>query len=113
MKRSVQIVWFKRDLRTSDHAPLLEAARMDKPILPLYIVEPGYWLQSTASRRHWSFIHDCLIDLNDDLTSLGQSLVIRIGDSVSVFKSLHMDYSIEEIHTFEETGRPLDIRYGT
>ena len=104
MKRSVQIVWFKRDLRTSDHAPLLEAARMDKPILPLYIVEPGYWLQSTASRRHWSFIHDCLIDLNDDLTSLGQSLVIRIGDSVSVFKSLHMDYLIEEIHTFEETG---------
>ena len=104
MKRSVQIVWFKRDLRTSDHAPLLEAVRMDKPILPLYIVEPGYWLQSTASRRHWSFIHDCLVDLNDDLTSLGQSLVIRIGESVSVFKSLHMDYSIEQIHTFEETG---------
>ncbi len=58
-------------------------------------LEAGYWLQSTASRRHWSFIHDCLIDLNDDLTSLGQSLVIRIGDSVSVFKSLHMDYLIE------------------
>ena len=40
---SVHLVWFKRDLRLSDHKPLLAAARTDLPVLPLYVVEPDYW----------------------------------------------------------------------
>lgn len=54
------IVWFKRDLRLQDHAPLLAAAKLKCPVIPLYIIEPEYWQQSFASRRHWHFVHDCL-----------------------------------------------------
>ena len=39
---SVHLVWFKRDLRLSDHKPLLAAARTGLPVLPLYVVEPDY-----------------------------------------------------------------------
>lgn len=35
-KQTVQIVWFKRDLRIHDHKPLFEAAQSDIPTLPLY-----------------------------------------------------------------------------
>lgn len=101
---SIQIIWFKRDLRTSDHAPLHAAAKIGQPILPLYIVEKEFWRQPTASRRHWSFIYDCLIDLNTELTGLGQPLVIRIGKAIDVFKSLHESHLIERIHASEETG---------
>ena len=43
MKRTldaINIVWFKRDLRTNDHAPLLNASQQNTPILPIYVVEP-------------------------------------------------------------------------
>ncbi len=89
MTDAVQVVWFKRDLRVSDHAPLLAAARAHTPVLPLYIVEPEYWRQPFASRRHWHVIHDCLTDLNAALTELGQPLIIKIGEALDVFKTLH------------------------
>ena len=38
----IQVVWFKRDLRIRDHAPLAEAA-VAGPVPPLYVVEPDYW----------------------------------------------------------------------
>ena len=46
----VQIVWFKRDLRTADHTPLLEAS-LRGPVLPLVVVEPELWQQPDASAR--------------------------------------------------------------
>jgi len=44
----VQIVWFKRDLRVTDHAPLAAAAGLG-PVLPLFVVEPGFWREPDAS----------------------------------------------------------------
>ncbi|MFT4799268.1 MAG: deoxyribodipyrimidine photo-lyase [Candidatus Azotimanducaceae bacterium] len=104
MSEPVQIVWFKRDLRITDHAPLLAASQSGAAVLPLYIVEPDYWLQPFASKRHWHFIHDCLIDLNSSLTSLGQPLVIKIGEACEVLKTLHLEHDTSAVHTFEETG---------
>ncbi|MBT5822153.1 MAG: deoxyribodipyrimidine photo-lyase, partial [Rhodobacteraceae bacterium] len=53
MSHAPSIVWFKRDLRNHDHAPLLAASQSNSPVIPLYIVEPEYWQQAFASRRHW------------------------------------------------------------
>ena len=104
MRDSLQIVWFKRDLRITDHAPLFAVSQTGAAVLPLYIVEPEYWVQPFASKRHWYFIHDCLVDLNTSLSSLGQPLIIKVGDACEVLNALHLDYEINAIHTFEETG---------
>ena len=98
------IVWFKRDLRITDHAPLLAAAQSGAPVIPLYIVEPGYWKQPFASRRHWHFIHDCLRDLDSSLDGLGQRLVIKVGDACEVINTLHEAYRVSDIYAHEETG---------
>jgi len=45
MKETINIVWFKRDLRINDHTPLLVASNSGIPVLPLYVVEPNYWQQ--------------------------------------------------------------------
>ena len=84
MKKKVNIVWFKRDLRISDHAPLYNAARDGAAVLPLFVVEPDYWQLPTSSRRQWCFVHDCLNELDADLRSLGQGLIIRIGAVIAV-----------------------------
>jgi deoxyribodipyrimidine photo-lyase len=44
----LHVVWFKRDLRHLDHAPLAEAAAQGG-VLPLYIVEPELWRQPDAA----------------------------------------------------------------
>ena len=50
----LQVVWFKRDLRTIDHVALSQAGRSG-PVLPLFIVEPMFWAQPDASARQWEF----------------------------------------------------------
>lgn len=100
----INIVWFKRDLRIHDHKPLHEACQEKLPVLPLYVVEPEYWQQPFASRRHWCFIHDCLTELRRDCEKLGQSLVVRIGDVVKIFNTLKSQYSIQTIYAHEENG---------
>ncbi|AXI47552.1 deoxyribodipyrimidine photolyase [Sulfitobacter sp. SK012] len=104
MSHAPSIVWFKRDLRINDHAPLLAASQSNAPIIPLYIVEPEYWQQPFASRRHWHFIRDCLVDLNTALTGLGQPLIIEIGEAVDVIDKLHTRYRISDMYAHEETG---------
>ena len=37
---SISVVWFKRDLRLQDHAPLAEAIRAGRPVLLCYCFEP-------------------------------------------------------------------------
>jgi len=109
-KEKINIVWFKRDLRVTDHAPLLMASQEARPVLPLYIVEPDYWREPFSSKRHWHAIHDCLVDLNEALTKLGQPLIIKTGEACSVFTDLQNSYQIEAIHAHEETGNLWTFR---
>ena len=100
MSPSTHIVWFKRDLRVSDHAPLAAAAKAG-PVLPLYIVEPELWQTPDSSRRHWHFIHDSLLDLRHDLGAL---LVIRIGEATQVLEHLRHQLGTFTLWSHEETG---------
>ncbi len=81
-----QVVWFKRDLRTRDHWPLAEACRKGA-VLPLYIIEPGYWQQPDSSARQWAFIAESLRDLRRQLARLGLSLWVVEGNAVEVSQS--------------------------
>ncbi len=47
MQPKAIIVWFKRDLRVFDHAPLANAVHDADFVLPLFVVEPG--LLATAN----------------------------------------------------------------
>jgi deoxyribodipyrimidine photo-lyase len=104
MAQTPRIVWFKRDLRINDHGPLLTASQSNAPIIPLYIVEPEYWKQPFASRRHWHFIHDCLCDLDSALAEMGQNLIVKVGDACDVIKELHLEHHVSDVYAHEETG---------
>lgn len=103
MISNMHIVWFKRDLRVSDHAPLVAAAKAGH-VLPLYIVEPALWKLADSSRRHWHFIHDSLLQLQCDLAALGASLVIRVGEVTQVLEQLRHELVAFTIWSHEETG---------
>ena len=103
MTQPLNIVWFKRDFRVTDHRPLVMAAECG-PVLPLYIVEPDFWAQPDASARQWAFAAESLAELTGALSSLGQPLCIMVGDAVSILHQIHQRYKISSLWSHEETG---------
>lgn len=97
------VLWFKRDLRICDHAALACAAAAG-PVLPLYLVEPGFWAQPDASGRQWAFVAEALAGLRADLAALGQPLLIRRGEAVAELARLHAALRFGRLVSHEETG---------
>lgn len=99
----VQLVWFKRDLRSTDHRPLAEAAACG-PVIPLYVVEPEYWGQPDTSRRQYVATASALAELSARLEWLGAPLIIRIGTMVEWLGRIHRAIGLTRILAHEETG---------
>ena len=99
----LQLVWFKRDLRSVDHRPLVLALEQG-PVLPLFIVEPQYWLQPDTSGRQWAFCRESLEALRRRLAELGQPLVVRVGEAVEVLERARLKLGIAALWSHEETG---------
>ncbi|GEN26554.1 deoxyribodipyrimidine photo-lyase [Halovibrio variabilis] len=102
-KASIQVVWFKRDLRIHDHAPLANAA-MAGPVLPVFAIEPGQWQALDSALRHWQFAADSLTDLSSALATIGLPLCIWQGDILTLLNALKARYSHITLHSHQETG---------
>ncbi len=103
MTTPVHVVWFKRDLRVTDHQPLLLAAAAG-PVMPLYVIEPELWRQADASARQWRFVRASLAELRDALGELGQLPYVAVGDVVTVLEDIRHLYGIAALWSHEETG---------
>lgn len=101
---AVNIVWFKRDLRLQDHAPLCAAINQGDPILLLYVVEPALLSDPHYRRRHWHFIAQSLTDLNQQLQPHGARLWVLEGDACELLHALHRTLGINTLFSYEETG---------
>jgi deoxyribodipyrimidine photo-lyase len=100
----MQSIWFKRDLRITDHKPLAEAAK-GEAVLCLYIAEPDYWKLPDTSARQWLAIAESLKDLDTELfKTYGARLNICTGDAIETFKKIHAQNPITHIYSHEETG---------
>lgn len=106
-KEAIAIVWFKRDLRIHDHAPLSLAASLQNQgikVLPLYVIEPDYWKLPDSSARHWRFIKQSLIELNQALSNLGQALLVEQSDMITVLDGLSKTFNIIGLYSHQESG---------
>ena len=103
-----QLVWFKRDLRIHDHAPLYEAAQAG-PVVALYVYEPEVFAAPEAAPGHVCFLNQCLKELRASLRGLGADLIVRHGEVIQVFDALHEQIGFEALWSHEETG--LGITY--
>lgn len=99
----VQLVWFKRDLRVADHAPLCAACTAG-PVLPLYVIEPDYWRQPDVSGRQYAFLIESLAELREALGRRGQPLIVRVGRVTEVLADLATRVQIAAVHAHAETG---------
>lgn len=107
-KQAVELVWFKRDLRIADHAPLARAASCGR-CLCLYVYEPELLTHPTTDAAHIDFINASLAELDAELRRLGGRLDIRTGNLPEVFDRLHAQQPIARIWSHQETG--LGVTY--
>jgi deoxyribodipyrimidine photo-lyase len=99
-------VWFKRDLRLTDHAALTGAAAAGA-VLPLYIIEPEVIGADDFDAMHWTFIRESLQDLQNQLRDLGLELQIRHGRATEVLETLYREMAFEAIWAHQETGNAI------
>lgn len=107
-ENGIHVVWFKRDLRVHDHAPLCHAARSG-PVVCLYVYEPEWFAAPQFDPQHLRAVNDSLADLEVALVRLGGKLCLRMGSVVSVLDELHSEFGVAGLWSHEETG--LDWSY--
>ncbi|MFO0932086.1 MAG: FAD-binding domain-containing protein [Planctomycetota bacterium] len=100
---AVQVVWFKRDLRVADHAPLLAAAARG-PVLCLYVVEPEALARDDFDPVHLGFALEALAALDRALAARGARLTVRVGRVPEVFEGLWRERPFAALHSHQETG---------
>jgi deoxyribodipyrimidine photo-lyase len=97
------LVWFKRDLRVRDHAPLAEAMHFER-VLGLVVIEPQWLTSPECDPRHVGFLLDCVAELQRDLAARGPTLLVRTGTAVEVLHSLRREFPFSHLFSHEETG---------
>lgn len=99
----MNIVWFKRDLRLSDHEPLLHAIQDNLPTIFLYILETELIQDPHYDSRHWQFILQSIHDLNTQLGNKGQISLLQANAPIA-FDYLSTQFDIQKVLSHEETG---------
>lgn len=100
---AIQVVWFKKDLRVKDHAPLCEAAKRGS-LLPLWVEEPEWLAADDFDERHRRFAVECLQELDQDLQAMGLRLLAMKGSMLDCLQQLHDQLGAFQLWSHEETG---------
>lgn len=99
----LQVLWFKKDLRWTDHAPLVHAAQAG-PVLPMWVDEPESWAQPDAATQHRAFAHECLQELDAWWHERGGALWRPRCDLIVALQRIHGLHGAFVLWSHEETG---------
>ncbi|MBN9381602.1 MAG: deoxyribodipyrimidine photo-lyase [Chitinophagaceae bacterium] len=112
MRDSINIFWFRRDLRLYDNAGLYHALKSDRPVLPLFIFDRNILdkLDEKADARV-QFIRDTLVEMQKELDKRGTGLEVHYGFPEEVFQQLLSKYEVGHVYTnhdYEPYARQRD-----
>lgn len=107
VKQKINLVWFKRDLRFTDHEPLFLAQKDAFPILLLYCFEPSMFKNDDCDIRHWRFIYESLQDMNAKLESFGGKVYFFHSEVEEIFERLIQSHDIQNVFSHQEIGNRL------
>jgi deoxyribodipyrimidine photo-lyase len=98
--QTVNIFWFRRDLRLQDNAGLYHALKSGRPVVPLFIFDTHILdkLEDRTDKRV-AFIHAALEEIQLELLHLGSSLEVYHGTPVEIYQQLFSKYTIEKVFT--------------
>lgn len=104
----INIVWFKKDLRLSDHGPLAWAALQPIPCILLFCFEPNLMQSPDCDLRHLRFAWESLVDMHKRL-SPKHSLVVMVANAEEVLEKLCAMYDVKTLCSHQETGNAVSF----
>lgn len=98
---SINIMWFKRDLRLHGNPALSAAADAGRPLLLLYLFEPSLVVHPDYDLRHWRFVWQSLQDMQ---ARLPKPIFIAQQEAEAVFAGLSQAFHIDTVFSHQEVG---------
>jgi len=96
----IVLFWFRRDLRLDDNAGLYEALKQNMNVLPIFLFDSEILNKlddKQDARVH--FIHHQLTVLQQQLSALGSSIMVKLGKPKEIFESLAQQHTIKAVYT--------------
>ena len=107
VKKQLNIVWLKRDLRSQDHACFAAAENSQVPYLSIFIFEPSIISYADTSLRHLQFQYHSLLELNVEFKNNNKSIILFHAEAMDVFNFLHQKFDIQKVFSYQESGIQL------
>ncbi len=110
-KFPVVIFWFRRDLRLEDNCGLWHSLQAGQPVLPLFIFDRVILDPLAGDDARVDFIHQTLIKLQERLTAMGSSLLVRYGRPLPVWQGLLAEFNVTAVYLnrdYEPQARQRD-----
>ena len=91
------LIWLRRDLRLTDHAPIMAALSQGRAVVPVYLADydVGEWAPGSASR--W-WLHHSLRALGDSIAECGNRLIIRRGEPLATLLNLCRETGADTVY---------------
>ncbi len=100
LKTTVNIFWFRRDLRFNDNVGLYNALKNKLPLLPIFIYDSEILNKLPKNDARVSFIYETLQKLNSVLVNeFSSSIGFYHGKTNQIFESLISEYQINTVYT--------------
>lgn len=109
MLQKVNIVWIKRDLRSTDHEPLRMAEDAGLPYFPIYIFEPSLISAPDTSVRHLCFQYGSIKELNRTFKIYNREVITFYAEAKDVFAFINNLFSIQQVFSYRESGTQLSF----
>ena len=106
-KIDVNIVWFKRDLRFTDHEALFYASQQNIPLLLVYFFEPSVMSYDDSDVRHWRFIYESIQDLQSKLNPFNSKIFFFHNEVRPVFEQLLQLFEVKSVFSHQEIGNKI------
>ncbi|MBP0904116.1 cryptochrome/photolyase family protein [Mariniflexile gromovii] len=113
MKQTMNIFWFRRDLRLDDNLGLFEALSGNQPVLPIFIFDTEILEKLPKGDARVTFIHHSLQNIRITLSEKYNSgVAIYHGKPLNIFNQLIEDYNINSVYTnhdYEPYAKARDL----
>ena len=100
MKDTVNIFWFRRDLRLDDNVGFYNALKSEHPVLPIFIFDEEILKKLPKDDARITFIYETLQKMRTKLEDKNTSSIAMFhGEPATIYKNLLKKYNIDTVFT--------------
>lgn len=101
-KPKVSVIWFRRDLRLSDHLALYYAHKAGLPVLGVFIFDEAIIKDLAVGDARLHFIYERLNKMQHEIMQHGSSLWVERGEVWEVFEKIYMQFDVQVLFANED-----------